>query len=112
MTTTRTVIIAFLALIFVIAGLAKASGNEKGLSGTRDINVKDYLARFIGVIEAAAALGLILGLKFTWALWVPLVVLWVVMAGTIYFHFRAGKRITAFPAFFLLTLTSLAIILR
>ena len=41
MTTSATIILAFLAVVFVISGLSKASGNEKGLSGTRDVNVKD-----------------------------------------------------------------------
>ena len=86
MNTTHNVIVAFLALIFVISGLSKASGNEKGLSGTREVNVKDWMARLIGVV------------------------LWVTMAGAIYFHFRANKPKTAFPAFFLLTLLSVAIV--
>ena len=101
MNTTHNVIVAFLALIFVISGLSKASGNEKGLSGTRDVNVKDGFARVIGVFEALAALGLVTGLRFTWMQWVPLLTLWVLMAGAIFFHFRANKPKTAFPAFFL-----------
>ena len=48
MTTSATIILAFLAVVFVISGLSKASGNEKGLSGTRDVNVKDGIARVIG----------------------------------------------------------------
>lgn len=110
MNTAHNVIVAFLALIFVISGLSKASGNEKGLSGTRDVNVKDGLARVIGVFEALAALGLVTGLRFSWMQWVPLLALWVIMAGAIFFHFRANKPKTAFPAFFLLTLLSIAIV--
>ena len=109
MNTTHNVIVAFLALIFVISGLSKASGNEKGLSGTRDVNVKDGLARVIGVFEALAALGLVTGLRFSWMQWVPLLALWVMMAGAIFFHFRADKAKTAFPAFFLLTLISITL---
>ena len=41
MATNATIILSFLALVFVVSGLSKASGNEKGLSGTRDVNVKD-----------------------------------------------------------------------
>jgi uncharacterized membrane protein YphA (DoxX/SURF4 family) len=63
MATNATIILSFLALVFVVSGLSKASGNEKGLSGTRDVNVKDGIARVIGVFEALLALGLILGLK-------------------------------------------------
>ncbi|NBV65984.1 MAG: hypothetical protein EBR75_02685 [Actinobacteria bacterium] len=57
METTKIVLLSFLALIFLISGLSKASGNEKGLSGTRDVNVPDWMARITGVFESAAALG-------------------------------------------------------
>ena len=111
MSTNATIILTFLAVIFVISGLSKASGNEKGLSGTRDVNVKDGIARVIGVFEALLALGLILGLKWNWMAYFPLVGLWFFMAGAIYVHFKANKAKTAFPAFFLLTLISIALVL-
>jgi len=102
--------IAFLAVIFVISGLSKASGNPKGLSGTRDVNVPDGFARFTGLLETLGALGLIIGLKWNWILYFPLIGLWFIMAGAIGAHFRAAKMKTAFPAFFLLTLISLALV--
>ena len=111
MSTALTVIVAFLAVIFVISGLSKASGNEKGLSGTRDVNVKDGIARVIGVFEALLALGLILGLKWNWMAYFPLLGLWFIMAGAVFVHFKANKAKTAFPAFFLLTLISIALVL-
>ena len=111
MSTALTVIVAFLAVIFVISGLSKASGNPKGLSGTRDVNVKDGIARVIGAFEALLALGLILGLKWNWMAYFPLVGLWFFMAGAIFVHFKANKAKTAFPAFFLLTLISIALVL-
>jgi uncharacterized membrane protein YphA (DoxX/SURF4 family) len=104
------ILVIALAVIFVVAGLSKASGNAKGLSGTRDVNVPDLLARFVGLVETAAALGLLIGLKYSWMLWVPLMTLWVLMAGAIYFHFRADKAKTSFPAFFLLTVISIALV--
>ena len=104
------ILVIALAVIFVVSGLSKASGNAKGLSGTRDVNVPDLLARLVGVVETAAALGLLLGLKYSWMLWVPLMTLWALMAGAIYFHFRADKAKTSFPAFFLLTLISIALV--
>jgi uncharacterized membrane protein YphA (DoxX/SURF4 family) len=104
------ILVIALAVIFVVAGLSKASGNAKGLSGTRDVNVPDLLARFVGLVETAAALGLLIGLKYSWMLWVPLMTLWVLMAGAIYFHFRADKAKTSFPAFFLLTIISIALV--
>jgi uncharacterized membrane protein YphA (DoxX/SURF4 family) len=73
MSTALTIIVAFLAVVFVISGLSKASGNEKGLSGTRDVNVPDKLARLIGFIETALALGLIISMKWNWMLFFPLV---------------------------------------
>lgn len=104
------VLVIALAVVFVVSGLSKASGNAKGLSGTRDVNVPDLLARLVGVVETAAALGLLIGLKYSWLLWVPLMTLWALMAGAIYFHFRADKAKTSFPAFFLLTLISIALV--
>ena len=104
------ILVIALAVVFVVSGLSKASGNAKGLSGTRDVNVPDLLARLVGVVETAAALGLLIGLKYSWMLWAPLMTLWVIMAGAIYFHFRADKAKTSFPAFFLLTLFSIALV--
>ncbi|MEY3336191.1 MAG: hypothetical protein RL332_663 [Actinomycetota bacterium] len=104
------ILVIALAVIFVVSGLSKASGNAKGLSGTRDVNVPDLLARFVGLVETAAALGLLIGLKYSWMLWVPLMTLWALMAGAIYFHFRADKAKTSFPAFFLLTVISIALV--
>ena len=104
------ILVIALAVIFVVSGLSKASGNAKGLSGTRDVNVPDLLARFVGLVETAAALGLLIGLKYSWMLWVPLMTLWALMAGAIYFHFRADKAKTSFPAFFLLTAISIALV--
>jgi uncharacterized membrane protein YphA (DoxX/SURF4 family) len=104
------ILVIALAVVFVVSGLSKASGNAKGLSGTRDVNVPDLLARLVGVVETAAAFGLLIGLKYSWMLWAPLMTLWVIMAGAIYFHFRADKAKTSFPAFFLLTLISIALV--
>ena len=69
------ILVIALAVVFVVSGLSKASGNAKGLSGTRDVNVPDLLARFVGLVETAAALGLLIGLKYDWMLWVPLMTL-------------------------------------
>jgi len=104
------ILVIALAVVFVVSGLSKASGNAKGLSGTRDVNVPDWLARIVGVVETASALGLLIGLKYDWMLFVPLMTLWALMAGAIYFHFRADKAKTSFPAFFLLTAVSIALV--
>ncbi|MFZ4123454.1 MAG: DoxX family protein [Candidatus Planktophila sp.] len=104
------ILVIALAVVFVVSGLSKASGNAKGLSGTRDVNVPDWLARIVGVVETASALGLLIGLKYDWMLFVPLMTLWALMAGAIYFHFRADKAKTSFPAFFLLTAISIALV--
>jgi uncharacterized membrane protein YphA (DoxX/SURF4 family) len=104
------ILVIALAVIFVVSGLSKASGNAKGLSGTRDVNVPDWLARLTGLVETAAALGLLIGLRYEWMLFVPLMTLWALMAGAIYFHFRADKAKTSFPAFFLLTAISITLV--
>ena len=111
MTTNATILLAFLAVVFVVSGLSKASGNEKGLSGTRDVNVKDGIARVIGAFEAFLAFGLVLGLKWNVLAYPSLITLWFIMAGAIFVHFKADKAKTAFPAFFLLTLISIALVL-
>lgn len=110
MHTVHIVISFFLALVFLISGLMKASGNERGLAVTREVNVKDGWARFIGVIETLAALGLILGLRNVFVQWFALVTLWVDMSGAMYFHFRAEKIRASFPPFLLLTLVSIALV--
>jgi uncharacterized membrane protein YphA (DoxX/SURF4 family) len=104
------ILVIALAVIFVVSGLSKASGNAKGLSGTRDVNVPDWLARIVGVVETGSALGLLFGLRYDWMLFVPLMTLWALMAGAIYFHFRADKAKTSFPAFFLLTIISVTLV--
>ena len=104
------ILVIALAVVFVVSGLSKASGNAKGLSGTRDVKVPDWLARIVGLVETASALGLLIGLKYDWMLFVPLMTLWALMAGAIYFHFRADKPKTSFPAFFLLTVISIALV--
>lgn len=109
MRTYHTVISAFLALVFLISGLMKASGNERGLALTREVKIKDGIARFIGVVEGFAALGLIIGMRNVFIQWIALVILWADMGGAMYFHFRAEKIRASFPPFFLLTLVSIAL---
>lgn len=110
MQTAHIALVSLLAFIFVISGLAKASGNTKGLLTTRSVNVPDGFARVIGALEALAALGLIIGFRALFIQWIALVTLWVIMAGALYFHFRADKAKSAFPVFFLLTLLSFALV--
>ena len=110
MHTAHIVISSLLALVFVISGLVLASGNPRGLAVTREIDVKDGLARMIGAFEAMAALGVVIGLRSGFVQWIALVVLWVIMSGAMYFHFRAEKIKSSFPPFFLLTLVSIALV--
>jgi hypothetical protein len=58
------------------------------------------------------ALGLIIGLKYNFLIFWNLLGLWFIMAGAVYVHFKADKAKTAFPAFFLLTLISIALVLK
>jgi hypothetical protein len=98
---TYNIISGLLAIIFLISGLSKISGSKAGLSGTRDVGINDVLARLIGVVEAAAAIG-----------WYAAATLWIAMGVAIYAHFRAEKLKTAFPAFFLLTLTTVLMVIK
>jgi uncharacterized membrane protein YphA (DoxX/SURF4 family) len=110
METFNLVLSIILAIIFFLAGVSKASGNEKGLSGTRDVGVKDSLARVVGIFEVLGAFGILLGIRVTAIGWLALVGLWFVMAGAVGVHFRAGKGSTALPAFVLLTALSIALV--
>lgn len=108
------IISGLLAVIFLISGLSKISGSNAGLSGTRDVGINDLLARLIGIVEAVAALGLIWGLKNPSDSigWYAAVTLWIAMGVAIFAHFRAEKLKTAFPAFLLLFLTTVLMVIK
>ena len=107
----HTVITLLLALIFLIAGLSKASGSSAGLSGTRDVGFPDGLARLVGIFETLASTSLIIGfaLENSDLELYGYIVIWFVMAGALFFHFRANKIRTAFPAMLLIVLATLGI---
>lgn len=111
MQTAHTVITLLLAVIFLIAGLSKASGSAAGLSGTRDVNFPDGAARLVGSIETLAALSLVVGFALDNEILKSygFVGIWVIMSGAIFFHFRANKVRTAFPAVLLLILATVGI---
>lgn len=110
METFNLVLSLILALIFFLSGVAKASGNPKGLTGTRDVGVSDRFARIAGILEIFGALGILIGIKITFIGYLALLGLWFVMAAAVGIHFRAGKGLTAVPAFVLLTALSIALV--
>jgi DoxX-like family len=110
MHTAHIVLVSLLAFVFVVAGLGRASGNAKVLSTTRNVNVSDGWARFIGACQALGALALIIGLRVVFIQWIGLVILWVSMGVALYFHFRANKVRDAVPIFLLLTLVTIALV--
>ncbi len=107
----HTVITLLLALIFLIAGLSKASGSSAGLSGTRDVGFPDGLARLVGLFETLASTALVIGfaLDNSDLELYGYIVIWFVMAGALFFHFRANKIRTGFPAMLLIVLATLGI---
>ncbi len=107
----HTVITLLLAVIFLIAGLSKASGSSAVLSGTRDVGFPDGLARLVGIFETLASTSLIIGfaLDNSDLELYGYIVIWFVMAGALFFHFRANKIRTAFPAMLLIVLATLGI---
>ncbi|MBU6253917.1 MAG: DoxX family protein [Acidobacteria bacterium] len=111
MATMHTVITLLLALIFLIAGLSKASGSSAGLSGTRDVGFPDGLARLVGLFETLASTALVIGfaLDNSDLELYGYIVIWFVMAGALFFHFRANKIRTGFPAMLLIVLATLGI---
>jgi uncharacterized membrane protein YphA (DoxX/SURF4 family) len=110
-TTLHTVISLPLALIFLIAGLSKASGSNAGLSGTRDVGFPDGLARLVGLFETLAASALVIGfaLDNSDLERYGFIVIWFIMAGAIFFHFKANKVRTGFPAMLLIILATIGI---
>lgn len=111
MTTLHTVITLLLALIFLIAGLSKASGSTAGLSGTRDVGFPDGFARLVGIFEILASSSLLIGfaLENTDLKLYGFVIIWFFMAGAIFFHFKANKIRTGFPAMLLIILATIGI---
>ena len=102
-----------LALISAIAGLAKVSGNPKGLAGARDVGSPDGLSRLAGMLELLSGIAILIGLVLDFLdliVW-GLVTLWIVMLGALFFHFRSRKIRTAFPAFLIITATTVALTL-
>ena len=111
MTTLHTVISLVLALIFLIAGLSKAGGSNAGLSGTRDVGFPDGLARLVGLFETLAASALVIGfaLDNSDLELYGFIAIWFIMAGAIFFHFKANKVRTGFPAMLLIILATIGI---
>jgi uncharacterized membrane protein YphA (DoxX/SURF4 family) len=111
METFHTVITLFLAVAFLFAGLSKASGSNAGLSGTRDVGFPDGLARLVGLFEIFASTFLFIGFALDnkdLELY-GFVIIWFIMAGAIFYHFKANKVRTAFPAMLLIILATLGI---
>jgi uncharacterized membrane protein YphA (DoxX/SURF4 family) len=111
MSTLHTVITLFLAVAFLFAGLSKASGSNAGLSGTRDVGFPDGVARLVGIFEILASCSLLIGfaLENTDLKLYGFVIVWFIMAGAIFFHFKANKARTAFPAMLLIILSTIGI---
>ena len=111
MDTLHTVISLLLALIFLISGLSKASGSNAGLSGTRDVGFPDGLARLVGLFETLAASSLVIGfaLNNSDLELYGFIAIWFIMAGAIFYHFKANKIRTGFPAMLLIILATIGI---
>lgn len=102
-----------LALIASVSGVAKVSGNPKGLAGAREVGSPDGLSRLAGMLELLSGISIVIGLVMDFIdliVW-GLVTLWIVMLGALFFHFRSRKVRTAFPAFLIITATSVALTL-
>ncbi|NDE72182.1 MAG: DoxX family membrane protein [Actinobacteria bacterium] len=111
MKTAHIVITLLLALAFLISGLSKASGSNAGLSGTRDLGFPDGPARLVGIFEVLASVSLVIGFAFDNATLEQYgyVAILAIMAGAVFFHFRANKMRTAFPAMLFLVLATIGI---
>ena len=84
------------------AARAVDGGNDKGFALPAQIRGETACA--------LGALGILIGFKLTLFAWLGFVGLWLIMAGAIFFHFRAKDTKGAIPAFVMLVLLSVAII--
>jgi hypothetical protein len=77
------------------------------------VKVSDGFARLTGMFETLASISLLVGFALdNRDLQIyGLVAIWLIMAGAIYFHFKAGKAKTAFPAMLLLLITTVGLAL-
>jgi hypothetical protein len=107
------ILLGLLALVFLASGAMKLSGSEKGLAGTRDVNIGDRVARLIGLVEAVCAIGLIYAIRYPEELigWLANLILWVAMGIAIYSHSKANKMKSATPAIILLVLLSAVLVI-
>ncbi len=107
------ILLGLLAVIFLVSGALKLSGNPKGLEGTRDVNIGDRVARLIGLVEAVAAVGLVYAIRYPEELigWLANLVLWIAMGVAVYAHSKANKMKSAAPAIVLLVLLSVVLVI-
>jgi uncharacterized membrane protein YphA (DoxX/SURF4 family) len=110
---THNILLGLLAVIFLVSGLFKLSGNPKGLEGTRDVNVPDKLARVIGAIEAILSIGMLYALRYQDSVigWLAILGAWCTMGGAVYAHSRANKMKSAAPAIILLITLSVVLVI-
>ena len=107
------ILLGLLALVFLASGAMKLSGSEKGLAGTRDVNIGDRVARLIGLVEAVCAIGHIYAIRYPEELigWLANLILWIAMGVAIYSHSKANKMKSATPAIVLLVLLSAVLVI-
>lgn len=107
------ILLGLLAIVFLISGTMRLSGNPKGLKGTRDVNIGDRFARLIGLVEAVAAVGLIYAIRYPEELigWLAILILWITMGVAVFAHSKANKMKSAAPAIILLVLLSAVLVI-
>jgi hypothetical protein len=75
------------------------------------VGFPDGFARLVGLFETLAASSLVIGfaLDNTDLELYGFIIIWFVMAGAIFFHFKANKVRTGFPAMLLIILATIGI---
>ena len=108
------ILLGLLAVVFLVSGAMKLSGNPMALQGTREVNIGDRIARLIGLVEAVAAIGLIYAIRYPEELlgWLAILVLWVAMGVAVYTHSKANKMKSSAPAIVLLVLLSVVLVIN
>ncbi len=110
---THNILLGLLAVLFLVSGAMKLSGNPKGLTGLREISLGNRSARFLGLIEAVSAIGLIYAIRYPEELtgWLAILILWIEMGALVYAHSRANKMRSSAPVLVLLILLSIVLVI-
>lgn len=102
-----------LALTFLAGSPPKIARRDSAYARVRHLGVSQTLYQVVGVLELAAAVGLIIGIWVHWLAALAAAGLVLLMIGALTYHIRAhDKRQNELPAAVILVVAVLALIFR